>query len=211
MMKGDHYMHREVSKRRVALDLDDVLADLIGELVRLYRTVYCIELGREDVVDWNTFPPDIHRAVQEEGGYERLSVIPGADDFMVWLAERSEIHIVTYRHHRCAEVTLRWLERNLPPVYEDVHFAGGPKVNICRALGVKLLIDDSVNQLPQVTEELDIPGILIDTPMNRWLPENGKIKRASNFFEAQRHAEQVLAGTHATVSPQEDAPRDGQQ
>ncbi len=172
---------------RIAIDLDDVLADLIGELLHLYCKRHGVDMRREDVVDWDTFPEDVHNAIRKDGGYESLSPIPGADEFLAWLAVRYETHIVTYRSPAAREETTRWLQAHMPQVYQDVHFADGSKVSICRSLGVELLIDDSVNQLPPVTKELGIPGILIDTPMNRRIRQSSRIKRAYNFTEAREH------------------------
>ena len=187
---------------RIGVDLDDVLADLISELIATHTETHGVALTPEQATSWSVFPPDVHERVRAHG-YARLRPKPGAREFMQWLTERHEAHIVTYRNEVARSVTTAWLETHLPGCHVEVHFTGGSKVATCRHLRLELLIDDSCHQIPAVTEALGIPGILIDTPMNRHIPDGGLIRRATDL-RAAREIVEKLART-GTLGPSRQA------
>ena len=171
---------------RVAVDLDDVLADLISLLLATHREVCGEILTREQAIGWDVFPPEVHERVKFGGGYGGLTPLPGAYEFLMWLKERHEVNIVTYRGEHARDVTVTWLDSHFPSLYDAVHLTGGGKVDICRELDVKLIIDDSCHQVPAVTSALGIPGILMDTPMNQHIEESRFIRRAEDLGQARR-------------------------
>jgi len=171
---------------RMAIDLDDVLADLISCLLETHREITGRVLTRAEAVNWEVFPPEVHDRVRFGGAYGRLAILPGAREFLEWARPSHRLFIVTYRGEHARDVTERWLERHVPGLYDEVRFTGGSKVAVCRDLAVDLIIDDSYNQVPAVTEALQIPGILIDTPMNRHIADTRLIRRARDLTEARR-------------------------
>ena len=194
---------------RIAVDLDDVIADLIPCMLAKHREITGAALTREQATSWNVFPPEVHDSVRFGNSYGSLELLPGAVEFLSWLKERHEVHIVTYRGEHSREITTRWLERHLPGLYDGVHFSGGGKVDICRELEVDLIIDDSYNQIPAVSEALGIPGILMDTPMNRHIREAALVRRASDLQEARVIIEDLVAHGRSGRRGRRDAAADG--
>ncbi len=170
---------------RIAVDLDDVLADLIQCLIDTHREITGEVLSREEALDWNVFPLEVHDHVRYQGGYTRLAPLPQAKEFLLWLRQRHEVVIVTYRNEEARAVTEEWLALHVSNCYDRLFFAGGSKLPICQKLKVECMVDDSCNQLPLVTSSMQIPGILIDTPMNRHIQDTDLIHRAANLREAQ--------------------------
>jgi len=174
----------------IAVDLDDVIADLISELLRVHARVTGRRLTRDEATAWDVFPPEVHQQMRE-GGYARLLPLPGAGEFLAWLNQRHRVSIVTYRNESCRDMTEAWLARHVGRAYDGVYFAGGIKLDICRKLEIDLIIDDSYNQIPVVTAELGVPGILMDTPMNRHIAESDLIRRAADLREARCLVEEL--------------------
>jgi len=171
---------------RISVDLDDVLADLIARLIDTHRQLTGESLTRDEVVKWDVFPPEVHDHVRYNGGYVDLKPLPFATEFLGWLAERGDqACIVTYRGEHARKMTEAWLREHMPGLWSSVHFTGGSKIEACRELGVGLIVDDSYNQIPAVTDALGIPGVLMDTPMNRHIAETPMVRRASDLREAQ--------------------------
>lgn len=170
-------------KMVVAVDLDDVISDLISELIRLHHEETGRLLRREEVRRWDMFSAAVQERVRCHG-YARLDLLPGARPFLAWVHARHDTHIVTYRNDAARAVTHAWLQRHVSGLYQSVHFAGGSKVALCRELSADVLIDDSYNQVPAVTSELGIPAILMDTPMNRHLSDGALVRRARTYREA---------------------------
>ena len=178
---------------RVAVDLDDVLADLISCLITTHREMTGENLTRDQAVRWDVFPTAVHDRIRFGGGYATLAPLPGAREFLAWLKPQHQVYIVTYRGDHARAVTREWLDRHFPGLYDDVHLTGGSKVEACRSLQVDLIVDDSCHQIPAVTAALNIPGILMDTPMNRHLRETAQIRRASDLPAARRIIETLTA------------------
>lgn len=170
---------------RVAVDLDDVIADLITCMLSVHYKITGQKLNREELKSWNDFPEEVHNHVRYGDSYAHLTLLPGAREFLNWLKESHQVFIITYRGKHTRSTTINWLEQHVPGLYDEVHFTGGGKVERCRKLGIELIIDDSYNQIPAVTSELGIPGILIDTPMNRHIKESELIWRAESLEEAK--------------------------
>jgi len=174
---------------RIGVDLDDVLADLIAELICVNRQKTGEMVNRNDAVNWQVFPPEVHDAVRFEGGYTRLQPLPGARKFLTWLKRCHSVFIVTYRNEQARKDTLAWLARYLPGLYDEIRFTGGPKLEACQELQLDLFVDDSARHLTNVTGALQIPGILIDSPMNQDLKCAGLIRRAHDLDAARKWIE----------------------
>ncbi|NOY82599.1 MAG: hypothetical protein GXP31_16500 [Kiritimatiellaeota bacterium] len=171
---------------RLGIDLDDVLADLVGGLIELHYAMSGVWLDREQVADWDDFPPEVHRRMRETG-YARLSPLPAAREFLETLKQDGHhVFIVTYRNPEAGPVTRRWLDRYLDGLYDGLCCTGGSKVEVCRAHRVDLIVDDSPNQVQAVTRALEVPGILVTTPMNRAFRTGGLIRRADDLATAGR-------------------------
>ena len=175
----------------VAVDLDDVLADLISCLIRTHEEIVGEQLERSQATSWDVFPPAVHDHVRYEGGYGTLLPLPYAREFLGWLRERHTVHIVTYRGAHAQQVTENWLAQHVDGRFDGLHLTGGGKGDACRELGADLIVDDSYNQIPAVTDALQIPGILIDTPMNQHIQESALVRRARGLRQARRVIEDL--------------------
>lgn len=168
----------------LGIDLDDVLADLIGGLIRLHADMHGVRLDREQVTGWDVFPEDVHRRMMD-GGYAALAPLPGARDFLRELrTDGHRLTIITYRSPRVQDLSRTWLDRHFPELWDGLVCTGGGKVESCRRLGVDLLVDDSLHQAPAVVRELGIPAVLITSPMNRHVRAGGLLYRADSLDQA---------------------------
>lgn len=153
---------------RIALDLDDVLADLIPYLVRTHARLTGETLRSRDVTGWDVFVREAHDEARFRGGYRHLEPIDGARELLSWLRRADhDVYIVSYRSENARTVTEAWLAEHIGDLFVSLALVGGSKVEACRHLDVDLIVDDSIRQITAVTEALKIPGILVRTHMNR--------------------------------------------
>jgi 5'(3')-deoxyribonucleotidase len=101
---------------RIALDLDDVLADLIGGLIQVHAETNGRRLSRCEAVDWSVFPDAVHEHMLENGGYACLAPREGAAEFLPWIAREHDVFIVTYRREEARALTRSWLASHFPGV-----------------------------------------------------------------------------------------------
>ncbi len=164
----------------IGWDLDDVTTNLTEELLRIYneRTGACASV--EDVKDWSFFPPQIHLEMMSSG-YSRLKAKPGSTRALSALKDSGDkISIITYRDPDCRGQTLRWLEANIPGLYDNLYMTGGPKSGVCGEIGIDVLVDDSKAQALGVSA-CGIHAVLFSTPMNRGAANHDFIHRADGY------------------------------
>lgn len=136
----------------IGLDVDGVIADFMGELLRAIKAQHRIRIKPKDVVYYNlerTFGPDVWRkaaAILCAPGFAgRLAPYPGAQAFVAGLRQIDRVVFVTAPHTDsrtwCYD-RLRWLEEHFNATSKDVVFAKDKT-----AFGGWLLIDDDPQQL----------------------------------------------------------------
>jgi predicted amidohydrolase/uncharacterized HAD superfamily protein len=111
---------------------------------------------------------------------ERLFPVTDAFRILNQLKNDYELHIVTARLTRLEEVTKRWINTHFPNIFHEIHFGNHystsgksrSKSQMCKEIGAKLLIDDSLVYAQQCIKE-GIKVILFgDYPWNRVIDVN---------------------------------------
>ena len=164
---------------KIAVDLDDVLVDLVPEILLRLNKKYHTPIDKNLIRDWymsqylGLREEQIDELIEQEfvlgDGYENLPLISGAKSGLEKLASRHQVFLVTYRDKHTEQITLDYVKRNLNnyPVYltnKDL------KVKICLKLGASLLIDDSQSQTKALSRY--IPVFLFNQPWNESFDES---------------------------------------
>jgi len=175
---------------RIGIDLDDVISDLLSELIDFYNKKYDDVAVREDIFTWDFFPKEIHENFASSGGYKNLKLIPEAKELLAFLNSIGEVSIITIRNEEYREETVKWLEENLHGLYkkENLYLTSGNKIEVCKKIGIQLLIDDSLRFTKQVADK-GIYAILFDnrTPMFRNAEEHPKVYKAKSIEEVKKY------------------------
>jgi 5'(3')-deoxyribonucleotidase len=166
--------------RRIAVDIDEVLASFTPALANYYNEVH--NQGPDITIDsfvsydfdvvWKCTKEDCQKIMENffksDHFKKGIKPIEGALDGLILLSSRYELHVVTARQNHLADLTLQWLESHYPNTFADVHFAnhyssdGSPsrkKSEICLEIGAQLLIDDSLRYAEDCASK-GIPTIL---------------------------------------------------
>lgn len=180
------------TNRRIAVDLDDVLFDFIGEFFEWHNELHGTALDpNETVFDklWEAWSGTKEEASERVPRFfqelDMLSVAPmeGAVQAIRWLKQSCSLCIVSARDPGSQEVTNQWLAKYFPGAFEEVILGvGNPmadgqplsKTDVCMQLGARLLIDDQLVHAIEA-EEAGIPVLLFGhRPWNRVgeLPSN---------------------------------------
>lgn len=113
---------RERRRRRIAIDMDEVMADALAEHIRRYNatfgtTLTAAQLRGHHLEDW---VPAIHReaaeAMYDASFFADLEVMPDCRDVIRELADRHDVLIVTAAMDvPCSfDAKFRWLQRHFP-------------------------------------------------------------------------------------------------
>lgn len=172
---------------RIAVDMDEVLADALGELLLRYNRDFQGSLTRADQVGkwmWETIPVErqerLSSYLREDDFFENLPVIENSQQVLARLAQRYEIFIATaaMEFPNSFGPKYRWLRRNFS--FLDPHkfvFCGDKSI-----LNADYLIDD----MPGHFRHFSGQGILFTAPHNARLEG---YRRAENW---QQVAQQFL-------------------
>lgn len=156
--------------KRIAVDMDEVIADALGELIARYNREFHERLRREDMAGkwmYDVVPEErqgrLMQYLHTEDFFEDLGVMPDSQRVLERLSEEYEIFIATaaMEFPKSFGPKYRWLERHFP-FLSPSHFVFCGDKSILRA---DYLIDDMPRHFKRFTGR----GILFTSPHNALL------------------------------------------
>jgi|SRR5262245_6682758 len=154
MKATTHTRARPFERRpRIAIDMDEVMADALAEHLRRYNAAYGANLGLADVQGRHLedcIPPE-HRAAAEAmldaSFFEDLDVLPDCQAVVRELAERYDVFIASAAMDvPCSfDAKYRWLRRHFPFIPPShIVFCGDKSI-----VDADYLIDDRARHFPR--------------------------------------------------------------
>lgn len=175
---------------KIAIDVDDVLADFSGAFIEFQKKEYNLDLepikkllyGSEWMNSVNLSKEEGIRRIMEFVESDRtknLQTVKGSQSAIEKLGKKFKLVALTGRPASVAEVTKKWLEENFSNSFSDFlitdahifHEGKKDKGEMCIENGIKLLIDD----LPQYCMEcasVDVHSFLFSQPHNQYFDEH---------------------------------------
>jgi hypothetical protein len=195
-------MHRR-GKPVLGVDLDDVILDFNESLQAFHNSRFGTSVRREDVVTydiekiWGCSAEEASRRIFDfcrSDEHSMASPVSGAFEGVRHLGKSHELNVISSRGDQVKDPTLRWIRKHF-----DGHFAsivltnqyfGLPekvrsKADVCRELGVGVMIEDSMSQAKEIAAS-GCRVLLLDCPWNQGdLPEN--VTRIYSWKEIVAH------------------------
>jgi len=187
---------------KIGIDLDEVLADFNSGLIEWHNQKYNTSLQSKDFTSYffnRVWGGTIEEAIQKVSDFHysnyfrKLAPIKNSVDVISILSRENDLFVITSRPDFIQEETNRWInsffEKKFKGIfYSSNHYSkatnsGKTKLQICRDLGVSVLIDDSLNYISQCAFT-EVKGLLFGNyPWNQNgnLPAN--IFRTNNWKE----------------------------
>jgi hypothetical protein len=175
---------------RIGIDFDEVVADSAAAIIALHNKQYATNYKKEDITSYHV--EDVWGGTKEEWeakldeffsakNVQYLDPIAGSIPAMDSLKKAGhELYIITARGDSDIEATELWLKLHFPDTFNGVHYGHArlndpektrSKPQMCKELGIKLMIDDHLSNAKQCADE-GIKVFLFDQPWNqRELPE----------------------------------------
>jgi len=153
--------------QRIAVDMDEVMADTLGELLARYSREQNTAITKQDIQGkwlWQVLPPKgqelIDSYLLSDGFFENLPVIEGSQEVLLRMSRRYQIFIATaaMAFPSSFDSKYRWLRRHydfLSP--QNFVFCGDKSI-----LQADYLIDDMPYNLASFRGQ----GILFTSPHN---------------------------------------------
>lgn len=167
---------------RIAVDLDEVLAELIDGVLPYHNAKHKTDFKKSDFniyEYWKIWGGTRDEALQEvydfyeTADFHAIKPVADAINALRELKKKHELFIVTGRPDAIAEATERWIGKHFPGIFTEIHFANQfsqtknpqPKSYFCDKIKADVLIEDSVEN----AAECIAPGrkiIVIKRPWN---------------------------------------------
>ena len=170
---------------RIGIDFDETIADSMAMILKLHNEQYGTKYKREEVTEYHV--ENIWGGSKEEWtakldeffsakNARHLDPVVGAIAAIDALKHAGhELYIVTARRDINAEATERWLTKHFSSTFKSVHYGNvrsddpakkREKAEICKELGVELMIDDHMG-VAKNCSEAGIKVLLLDQPWNQ--------------------------------------------
>ena len=171
-------------KKRIAVDMDGVIANLHDVWLKIYNSDYNDNLRKEDITLWNWHvlcKPEcgekLYRYLDNPDLFRNLPVIEGSQEVLKELSSKYDIFICSAPYNiNNVLPKVEWLRKNFPFLNEK-NFVFTRNKGI---LNADFLIDDNPDNFIDFRGE----GLLFDAPHNR---EETKYRRVKNWFEIKEY------------------------
>lgn len=170
--------------KRIAIDMDEVLADAVAEHLSRYNRHFNESLTKADLEGrwlWDIVQSDRHQALEDmlrtDDFFADLDVFPDAPRVLRRLADHYELFIASAAMEVPTSFTakFRWIERHFPFIAPShIVFCGDKGV-----LSTDFLIDDNPRQLRHFRGE----GIIFSSPTNRHITG---YRRVENWLHVEK-------------------------
>lgn len=168
---------------RIAIDMDEVIADPISKFIQLYNRDFGVPLdlilepGKEV---YQHVPADVNRKwyeyINEKGFFRDLPVIPGSIEAIQKLQENHDVYIATaaMEFRNSLEDKFDWLQDHFPFIpWTNIIFCGN------KVLDVDVLIDDRIKNFA------DFKGrpLLFSSPHNMLITDYERVDTWEQVLE----------------------------
>lgn len=141
--------------KRIAIDMDEVIADVMPKFLQLYEQQFGQRLQREDYWGKKIYQIPgaeyIRDTLYEKGFFAGLPVMPGSQEGIRELMERYEVFIVTaaMEFRNSFEDKYDWMREHFPFVHwKNIVFCGDKRI-----VQADYMIDDHPSNLEQFQGE----------------------------------------------------------
>ncbi|GMH03561.1 hypothetical protein Nepgr_005400 [Nepenthes gracilis] len=197
-------------KIAVAVDVDEVLGNFVTALNSFIADRYSLNhsVSEYHVYEffkiWNCSRGEadirVHEFFKTSYFENGIHPIPGSQRALQKLSQFCNLSVVTSRQNAIKDQTVEWIKKHYPGIFQGIHFGNHfaldgesrSKSDICRSMGVKVLIDDNPRYAIECAE-VGIRVLLFDYqnsyPWCKTLSvhQHPLVTKVHNWEEVERH------------------------
>lgn len=189
-------------KLRIAVDVDEVLADLMGPVIRWHNITYETNNCLEEFTNFNcgkTWRCSTEETIarfekfMRTSHFDELLPVPDAIDGVEKLVFAGhELFAITARPAFIEEKTNAWITKYFSNKFQKVYIlnqyviqgTNGPKkLDVCRSEKIDCIIEDAGETAYECAPHLPCGAILFERPWNNNFPENSRVKKVKTWPE----------------------------
>jgi hypothetical protein len=167
----------------IAVDCDEILANLHSQLIVFHNKEYGTNLKKEDFTSYSfhevwggTVNEETKKVSQffDSNYFKEVIPVEGSQKAMDFLKKKGHnLFVVTGRIISLTEETIVWIEKYFPNIFLGICFGNtygsGIKIRksvMCKRLNVRLIIEDDLMHVADCANA-DIPVLVYDNPWNQ--------------------------------------------
>jgi len=134
---------------KIGIDIDGVLGDFIGQVIRVAKSKYDLEIRREQITTYDiSSSTDLTAKQVKEIVHDNETYLPAkplacaAETLQTLRANGHEVHIVTARPEHLIGDTQTWLANNEFSFDEFANVSGKQKANYAKKNGIDIFVED---------------------------------------------------------------------
>lgn len=191
----------------IAYDLDEILADFVDPLLKLYNQRNGTNWRRDQiyVYDFSTvWGVPIEKAIEEvqafydHPSFAQIKPVIDAVEVTEMLARQHEQLIITARLKNVKKKTSNFIKKYFPNKFSNTYFTdewdsrdgNGKKHEVCEKAKVDVMIEDSLDNAKKIAA-IGIPVLLRDCPWNQFEGELENIIRLSCMTEIPQKLKEI--------------------
>jgi len=169
---------------KIAVDIDEVLADLLNQIILFHNEKYGTNFKRDDFYSYSyhevwggTIDQAIGKVEEffDTNYFKETLPIKGALPSLLFLKEKGhDLFLITGRKYEVEEETKNWIEKYFPNIFSGIYHTNTyapsgiriDKSKVCKELGISLIIDDDILHVKDCTGE-GVEVLVYDSPWNQ--------------------------------------------
>ncbi|KAA6440745.1 5'(3')-deoxyribonucleotidase [Dyadobacter flavalbus] len=137
-------------RKSIAIDMDNVIADIESNWINLYYKEYGVKVTKQDLhgkPEDEAFPDPVaaRRLLYQPGFFRHAPIVPGAQEALIKLQENFDIYIVSaaMEFPNSLPEKYDWLHEHFPSIsWKNIVFCGDKRI-----IDTDYLIDDHLKNL----------------------------------------------------------------
>lgn len=180
---------------KIGIDIDDVLVDFFKHFIVYHNKTHGTSFKLDEVREydptkvWGGKRPEWESKIIQFYGsriYKDMKPIKNSLKAIKTLKKKHELFIITSRYDITENETIKWLEKHYPKTFSQVHFTYSDpnfnKGNICKKLGIDIMIDDHIGNAVECAKK-GITVFLLHKPWNKNKKLRKHIKKVNSWDE----------------------------
>jgi uncharacterized HAD superfamily protein len=169
---------------KIATDLDEIDFAFTDAYLPFYNKLHGTHFKKEDIHSYyfyevfgisREYDTKVIDMFIETAEYRNMPLVKGAYEGIRELSKNNELYAITGRRIDKRKVTEDLVARHFDGCYKSIHFTDFKaetghaiqKYEICKQLGIELMIEDLAEIAIEISQKCDIPVIMPDYPWNK--------------------------------------------
>ncbi len=188
----------EQNKKRIGVDIDDVIAGFMKSYLEFYNKKYNTQLNLQNIKNYHLWKTGIHKSKEESHkeisefqnslAFEEIDLIDGAKNGLNNLSEFYQIYFITSRPEELKDKTIAFFKKHFPNkefnfIYSgDVSGKNPSKSEICKNFEISIIIEDNPTYALDCASN-GVKVFLLNKPWNEDCEMHENIIKVENWEE----------------------------